>query len=411
MAKKTSNRILWYSFIFYFLSLVAYAVFSYSLTAPNLVLSTNPTFWKFQTYMWKTFFNNRELLTQTYFALIGIIFFNYLFFVSQALKQKLKSFKLILILFLALAAPLLISNNALSYDAFNYIFNAKMVSVYHADPHIQVALDFPDDSWTKFMHNTHTPAPYGRAWTYLSLIPFSLGMGKFVITWLSFRLFSLLPLIALLFIFWKYQKRVNHTWAIFLIFNPLILIEVISNFHNDFWMITPAILSLLLVDSQKNKKINLSFVIKVLISIVLLGLSIWIKLATLLLIPIWLLILIKNKLKDIPHFYSLANGWPVLASLVMFVPLLTSRSQWFHPWYLAWTIAFIPLFSKKNKIATAWATSLLVLSISSMYRYLPFLWHNNYDGDVLSWQRMITFVPFAIILLLSFKKVVFNKKK
>ncbi|MDH5533281.1 MAG: hypothetical protein OEX81_02545 [Candidatus Pacebacteria bacterium] len=411
MAKKTSNRILWYSFALYFLSLVAYAIFSYSLTAPNLVLSTNSTFWKFQTYMWKTFFNNRELLTQTYFGLIGIIFFNYLFFVSQAIKQKINNFKLILILFFALVIPLLISNNALSYDAFNYIFNAKMVSVYHVDPHTQVALDFPDDSWTKFMHNTHTTAPYGRAWTYLSLVPFSLGMGKFVITWLSFRLFSLLPLATLLFIFWKYHKKINYTWLIFLVFNPLVLIEVISNVHNDFWMITPAILSLLLIDSQRSKKTNFSSIIKVLFSIVLLGLSIWIKLATILLIPIWLLILIKDKLKDIPHFYSLANSWPVLASLAMFAPLLTSRSQWFHPWYLAWSISFIPLFSKRNKFGAAWAVSLLVLSISSMYRYLPFLWHNNYDGDVLSWQRMITFIPFGIILILSFKKVLFNKKR
>jgi hypothetical protein len=410
MTKKSSNRILWYSFILYFLSIVSYSIFSYSLTAPNLVLSSHPTFWKFQTYMWKTFFNNRELLTQTYFGLIGIIFLNYLFFVSQAIKNRINNFKIIIILFLTISIPLLVSNNALSYDAFNYIFNAKMVSVYQADPHTQVALDFPDDSWTKFMHNTHTTAPYGRAWTYLSLIPFSLGMGKFIITWLSFRIFSLLPLITLLFIFWKYKNKISNASTLLLIFNPLILIEVISNFHNDFWMITPAILSLLLVSNlKKNKKINLSIIFKIILSITLLALSIWVKLATLLLIPIWLLILIKNKLKDIPHFYSLANSWPLLASIVMFVPLLTSRSQQFHPWYLIWSISFIPLFSK-GKIAKAWATSLLILSISSMYRYLPFLWHNNYDGDVLSWQKAISFIPFVIALIFSLKKTLFNKK-
>lgn len=407
MVKKRSKKLFLFSFLLYFILLLIYSVFSYSLTAPNLVLSSNPTFWDFQTYMWKTFFNNRELLSQTYFALISFSFFSYLFFISQLLKHKIKDFKLLLILFLTLAGPLLISNNALSYDAFNYIFNAKMVSVYGVDPHVKVALDFPDDPWINFMHNTHTTAPYGRAWTLLSLIPFSLGFGKFFTTWLVFRIFSLLPLITFLLILWKYQKRINHHWTIFLIFNPLILIEVISNFHNDFWMITPAVLSLLILDSKSKNKII--FVLKTFLSLLLLGFSIWIKLATVILIPIWLMLLSKSRLTMIPRFSQIIRNWPLLASVGMFVPLLTLRSQQFHPWYLVWTIAFIPFFLK-NKISKIWALLVLVLSVSSMYRYLPFLYHNNYDGNVLLWQKAISFTPFVIALILSLKHL-FTKSK
>jgi hypothetical protein len=407
MAKNKSKKLLWFSFFLYFISFLIYAVFSYSLTAPNLILSTHPTFWKFQTYMWKTFFNNRELLTQTYFAIIGFSFINYLFFVSQLLKSKIKNFKLLIILFITLSLPLLLSNNALSYDVFNYIFNAKMFSIYQVDPHVSVALDFANDPWTKFMHNTHTPAPYGRAWTLLSLIPFSLGFGKFITTWLVFRLFSLLPLITFILILWKFKNKLNHIWTILLIFNPLILIEIISNFHNDFWMITPAILSLLILDSKKKNKTCL--IVKTFISLLLLGFSIWIKLATVILIPIWIMILIKHKLNKIPRFSQITRNWPLLASIGMFVPLLTLRSQQFHPWYLIWTIAFIPFFLK-NKLANLWATALLALSISSMYRYLPFLYHNNYDGDVLMWQKLISFTPFVITLILSAKSL-FAKSK
>ncbi|NCN87545.1 MAG: hypothetical protein GW941_01470 [Candidatus Pacebacteria bacterium] len=357
--------------------------------------------------MWKTFFNNRELLSQSYFALISFTFISYLFFISQLLKHQIKNFKLILILFITLIGPLIISNNALSYDAFNYIFNAKMVSVYGADPHTQVALDFPDDPWIKFMHNTHTSAPYGRAWTLLSLIPFSFGFGKFLSTWLVFRLFSLLPLMAFLMILWICKKKINHNWAIFLIFNPLNLIEIISNFHNDFWMITPAVLSLLILDSKSKKKTT--FIIKALLSLLLLGISIWIKLATVILIPIWLMILFKSRLNLIPRFSQITRNWPLLASVGMFIPLLTLRSQQFHPWYLVWTIAFIPFFLK-NKLSKIWAVALLVLSMSSMYRYLPFLYHNNYDGNVLLWQKVISFTPFVIVLILSLKNL-FAKSK
>jgi len=103
------------------------------------------------------------------------------------------------------------------------------------------------------------------------------------------------------------------------------------------------------------------------------------------------------------------RNWPLLASIGMFIPLLTLRSQQFHPWYLVWTIAFIPFFLK-NKISNAWAIALLVLSASSMYRYLPFLYQNNYDGNVLLWQKAISFTPFIIALILSLKHL-FTKSK
>lgn len=405
MAKSKNRKLLWISFFVYLLSLTLYAIFSYSLTAPNLVLSTNSTFWKFQTYMWQTFFNNRELLTQTYFGLITTIFISYLLFVSQLLKHKINNFKLVFILFSILIFPLLVSNNALSYDVFNYIFNAKMVAVYNVDPHVKVAMDFPDDPWLKFMHNIHTTAPYGKAWTYLSLIPFSLGMGKFLITWLVFRLFSLLPLIFFVLILWKFQKNVNKTWLPFLVFNPLVLIEVTSNFHNDFWMVTPAILSLLILDTTKKGKLKY---LQILIALLLFGFSVWVKVATIVLVPIVLMLLIKPLIDEIPRFKQLIRNWPLWSSIAMFAPLLTTRSQQFHPWYLVWSVSFIPFFLK-NKLSKIWATALLVLSISSMYRYLPFLYHNNYDGDVLSWQKAISFVPFGLVLLFSLRNL-FSKK-
>lgn len=270
-----------------------------------------------------------------------------------------------------------------------------MVAVYQVDPHVQVALNFPDDPWTKFMHNTHTTAPYGHGWTYLSLIPYSLGFGKFLSTWLSFRLFNLLPLFTLAIIYWRNYRQVKPIWAALVIFNPLLLIEVISNFHNDLWMMTPAIGALLLLAKNQNHKMRF---FKATLALIVIGLSMWVKLATLALLPIWFLIVIKPLLKNIPRFESLLSNWPYLASIAMFLPLLTVRSQQFHPWYLLWPLTFVPLI-RANRWIKIWMQSLLVLSISSMFRYVPFLWHNNYDGNVLLWQKAITFIPFVLALV------------
>lgn len=400
---KKPALLVWVSLLSYIVFLTLFSIFSYSLTATNLVLSTNDFFWQFQTYMWDNFFNNRELLSRVYFTLITGAFISYFslvtfFFKNEAgQKTKKKNWRLLLGFFLLLALPLLLSSNALSYDVFNYIFNAKMVAVYGQNPHQVTALTFPDDPWIRFMHNTHTTAPYGYGWTLLSLIPFYLGFGKFILTWIAFRIFSVVALLALIFIFWLQKEKLNKYNLLLFIFNPLLLIEIISNIHNDFWMISSAVASLLIInsiqDGRSNK--NLKLAIKVTLSLTLLAMSIFVKLATVVLLPIWLMLLFKKYLKDIPRFYSMANNWPLLASLAMFAPLLTLRSQQFHPWYLTWSLAFIPFF-KKNKVSEIWAHGLIILSISSMYRYLPFLMNNNFNGDILLQQKETTFLPLLL---------------
>lgn len=401
------NRWLWLSLLFYFFSLSLYAIFSYSLTAPNLVLSQHPTFWHFQSFMWRTFFNDRQLLSQIYFGLMILNFGAFFVFCSQLFKVKKVSFKMLGLILAMLCLPLLISNNALSYDVFNYIFNAKMVSFYHVDPHYQVALNFPEDPWTKFMHNTHTTAPYGHGWTYLSLIPYTIGMGKFITTWLSFRVFNLLPLFALLYFYYKNNKSNHFAWLFFVIFNPLTLIEVVSNSHNDLWMMAPAIGALLLLSQSSKNKIPW---FKAIISLGIILLTMWVKIATVALLPLWLIITLRSKINIIPRFDSIVSNWPYLASIVMFLPLLTTRSQQFHPWYLLWSLTFVPLI-RPNKWIKIWMQALAVLSISSMFRYLPFLWNNNYDGNVLLWQKIITFTPFVLALLFFTKQAVFHPHK
>lgn len=406
MTKSPVNRWLWLSFLGYWLGLAIYAVFSYSLTAPNLVLSQNRDFWQFQTWMWKTFFNNRELLSKVYLTLIVTNFGLYLLFVSQLLKSALK-FKTVFLALLMLVLPLFLSNNALSYDVFNYIFNAKMLAVYQVDPHIRVAADFPEDPWLKFMHNITTTAPYGHGWTYLSLVPFYLGMGKFLSTWLSFRLFSLLPLFLLAYLYWRYQRPNKPVWLVLVLFNPLLLIEVVSNMHNDLWMMVPAIWSLLFLSDAHGRR---SRWLRSGVSLLTLAGTMWVKLASVILLPLWFLIAIKDRLKSIPRLYALVDNWPLLASLAMFMPLLTARSQQFHPWYLIWPLTFVPLI-KPNRWNKIWVNSLFVLSLSSLLRYLPFLWNNNYEGNVLLLQRLITFIPFVVALLFFSKTAIFARKR
>ncbi|HYD35316.1 MAG TPA: hypothetical protein VD999_04575 [Vitreimonas sp.] len=394
----------------YFALLLVYVVFSYSLTAPNLILTSWTPYWRFQLYMWKTFFNDRELLIPTYAALISTLWLSY-FWLIYSLNYSSASWRTRLLnyskyfLFSAyclFTLPLLFANNALSYDVFNYIFNAKMVAVYQANPHVKVALDYYYDDWTRFMHNTHTPAPYGYGWTALSLIPYYLGQEKFLLTWFLFRGFSL---VSLWLLAWMYLKKSENALRICIVlFNPLVLLEIITNSHNDLWMMVPALSSLLLLTGLNKKNFTAS-ALKILASIVLLAFSISMKLATIVLIPIWIILLLSSFFKNLP-FKSLLPWWPVAASVLMFIPLLTLRSQQFHPWYLTWTLIWLPFFPSLTtpkplfQLTRWWSIFLITLSVTSLYRYIPYFHAGNFDGSVLLHQKMITWsaVPISLIM-------------
>jgi len=378
---------------FYFILLTFYAVASFALTDPNLVLTSWPPFWNFQQWMWQTFFLNRQLLTSTFGALFIGMFASYLCVVRAVQQQSPKQIFLISLVF---AFPLLLSYNALSHDVFNYIFNAKMAVIYHANPHQHVALDFAQDTWTRFMHNTHTPAPYGYGWTLFSLIPFLLGVGKFTFTWLLFRLTSVLSLAVLFFSLQQFLKQDTKSGKKFalLFFNPLLLIEVVSNSHNDLWMIAPAILGFSLVLRLKNKLFNTLFD-QILISAGLLLFSISVKLATVTLLPFWaILVAVRavpmNNWVGRPQDF-LKRNLPLLCSLCLFLLLLTPRSQQFHPWYLVWILAWLPLIKQRF-----WTYGVVILSASSLLRYLPWIWAGGFSPLIIQQQKMITWIPLLV---------------
>jgi hypothetical protein len=442
----------------YWLVLAVYAWFSYAMTADNLILSYWQPFFDFQWYMWNTFSYNRTLLTTWYLSLIILSFCMYAALIISWWNKRAKpsgqlptprsllglvsgvQWRKAGVVFGLLLATLMFSNNALSYDVFNYIFNAKMVVVYRANPHVKTAFEYDHDDWVKFMHNTHTAAPYGYTWTGLSLIPYVAGGGNFLLIWLLFRVMSVLSLVGLGWaVVTTYRRNTLVTtipiWALAIFFlNPLVLIEVVSNFHNDLWMMAPAIASLGLIGPRQSsaplKKRWLTFGL----SGALLLFSISVKLVTVLLVPLWLLMVwywlngekrFSAQAKTVSFLNQLISlityHWPLWSSLALFVPLLTTKSQLFHPWYLTWVLAFIPLFPLTRLLSNslpltgllafsrrvlgviqdAWLASLLVLSLSSLLRYYSFLQVGSYVPEVLIQRLQITWWPFGIALVLS----------
>ncbi len=404
----------------YFFVLFAYSVFTYTFTDPNLVLTSFQPYWNFQVWMWQVFYSNRPLTSLVYTGLITALLVAYVLIYKQLKLQKPKiSWMRQVGIMLLLISPLLISYNALSHDVFNYIFNARMVVEYQQNPHVTTALQFPDDLWTRFMHNTHTAAPYGQGWTALSLAPYILGMGRFLPTWLLFRIFMLVSYAALFFAVryfhqLLYRKPLQAEKAALLFLNPLFAIEIISNMHNDLWMMVPAVFGLALMvkyNLAEEKEMDRRHLA---MGIILILISIAVKLVTVVLLPLVLILLLlgfpaKNIQNNLVPAGSLINlelmigsfkKWlvqfvPAAAAFLLLIPLFLEGSKRFHPWYLSWAFVFLPLlmFAPLKHI-------LLIFSFSSLFRYLPWIYQNGYTNEVLVKQQLITWLPVILYLII-----------
>ena len=213
-----------------------YAIYSFALTDPNIIYSNNKVFLQFQQYMWGIGYQNRFLSILIYFILISLIFSIY-FYTLRQIKTKKISISSATKILLASIVILIFSNPALSHDIFNYIFNARMLVDHGANPHIKTAWDFTSDSWTRFVQNAHSPAPYGYGWTGISIVPYILGFKRLKTTMLAFKLL----VGSFLYLLVYFQKKLGKIFKIknleILIFtfilNPLVLIETFSNGHND----------------------------------------------------------------------------------------------------------------------------------------------------------------------------------
>ncbi|MBQ6450126.1 hypothetical protein IJJ08_04495 [bacterium] len=399
------NKLLLTSFL---LLLALWSCWSWILVNPNLLFTSWAPYVSWQTWWQETFYQQRPLVTAMYLSLLILLFVNYCLLAKNLPAVNQRS---CLWLSILVTLPLFFAYNALSSDVFNYLFNAKMVIHYHDNPHVHTALDYQQDDWVRFMHNIHTPAPYGYGYTLVSLLPFVLGLGKLLPTWLSFRLFNvglwLASIASLLYFYQHLRQDLPSARFWWLIFNPLLLLELIGNIHNDLWMILPALWSLYWIYPQPSSKKSRWQIVT---SALCLVFSASIKYATLALLPLWLWAWWQNYPQTLnklsrrltlewQKFWAQTLAWINfyffdLCTLAMFLPLLTDRAQRFHPWYLSWSLMFLPLTRSRITLV-----SLVILSLSAMSRYAPYLWFNEFTPGVLLSQQLMTLLPVAFYWL------------
>ena len=153
---------------FQIFAVVSLFLYSFTQVDLGLTLSQASIIQTLQKSFQQIGFFNRPLSSALFIAVLISLFASYLGILYLSYKNKI-SRKIFWSLLLATTGILVFSYNAFSYDLFNYIFDAKIVTHYQQNPYFHKALDFPNDPMLSFMRWTHRLYPYGPAWLGITI--------------------------------------------------------------------------------------------------------------------------------------------------------------------------------------------------------------------------------------------------
>lgn len=339
----------------------------------------------FQSFLlWVGYFN--RFLSVSLFAFILFALFFCYFLILYKEKRSNVSASDLKLLILGSACILFFAYTAFSHDLFNYMFDARIVTKYSLNPYEFTALQFPDDLWVRFMHWTHRTYPYGPVWLVVTL-PFSfIGSGKFVLTFVFFKLLFILAYLGNSLLTYQILKKISPKQAyrglILFALNPLILIETLVSPHNESLMLFFLLGSLYVFFVVERKILAIGFML----------LSIGVKFITFLpALPLFLSLIMRKSLTFKTYMY--------LALIMLGIGIgyeIYIREP--YPWYFVMLIGILALLPTRNSILF-----ITTISISSLLRYIPYLLIGDYSLQTARIQDILFWVPLVFMSMYLIK--------
>ncbi|OGE72414.1 hypothetical protein A3H40_04180 [Candidatus Daviesbacteria bacterium RIFCSPLOWO2_02_FULL_38_15] len=289
--------------------------------------------------------NNKVAMAQLYFALIIIMFIcQLIFFIPRVYKSlSLKPLFIILALITLLYS---LSYPFLSKDIFSYYIYAKMAYFYHLNPFNTAPIELAGKDFFVFIaHNINFPYNYGPLYLIYSILPMAiLTVNRIILYFITVKLLNGILFFISGFLLYKLTNSDKRIFAIWFL-NPFLIIEWLSNSHNDLIMAAFFIIGFFYLTKKKYFK-SLNFIM----------LSILTKYISIIAVP---LIFVNNNLRTI-----------LLKILGIILPVLiqlTKRA--IQPWYLTWSYMFLPLVQLKT-LSWIFFSGVGFIQLINYYRFL-----------------------------------------
>ena len=381
-------------FFFYLFSSIGLFVYSYTQIDLGLVITRIPRLYAIEKLFQQIGYFDRPLSTEIFLFLSAVFLVLYFCLWRFTTQKKIHSYTIWSIIGV-ITLILTFSYNAFSYDFFNYIFDAKIITHYHQNPYLHKALDYPQDPMLGFMHWIDRTYPYGPLWLVITAIISFIGANIFIVTFFLFKILVSISFLFSLYYLYNILGKINKTTMFenFTLFalNPVVFYECLVSAHNDIVMMAFALGAIYYLMQQK----------KYWLSIFLLIISIGIKFATAALIPIFIVVLLERHKK----IFIKEEIYQYCLLLMLFPLLLVTNRTIFQPWYLLYILPFVSLLP--NRFIRLF---IIFLSSLSIFLYIPFLatgnWHSywyTYPEKIAYWIIVagVTYCSFYLLFNIS----------
>lgn len=362
----------------YIVTLIAWLIYSFALTDPNLTLLNHPVWAHFRDTMVNFGYLNRPDSWTVYLLLITALFCFHIAFLKKAPNISPVKLSMLIGGILLFAYPLL------SHDFFNYIFDAKILTVYGKNPYQYLPADFADDQWLRFMHWTDRTYPYGPTFLPITILVSYFTFGKFIINYILFKGLFVGTYVGCVWLLQKMKK----SWAIFFATSPLVIIEGVINAHNDLIAVFFGLLGILYLVQTSQDTYNIKARIAFLVS----GGIKYFSLPTLFLrSPV-------KKGKQHLHVFAAVLGTLGLVLYLSFTGAL-------QPWYYLNLLIFIPYFFDTIK-------KFHILMFGLLISYYPIIRFGVWEPDPgVNVKNIIVWAALGINIMYIIAQKALNKSR
>lgn len=324
-------------------------------------------------------YDARMVSAIAYGLFVMLLFGSYIYFLFLAYKRKI-TLSYITGSTVVVALLLLCSYPAFSNDIYNYSATARITYLYQENPYIVMPSEVTNEPMLLFLHAANKTALYGPSWILLTAIPYFLGMGNMIQTVFMFKLMVMASYLLTAYLIWQMSNK-NVVSVVLFALNPLVLMESLISAHNDLVMMFFALLSFYLL----KKRIGVPAVVSLMVSI-------GIKYATIVLVPVYLYVWVQQRRKKTVHWQRI---WLMCAAVMFFVFCMSPLREEMYPWYFQWVIVFASLVPQY----TVLMTGVIGLSFGLSLRFLPYVYIRDYTPQVLLMKQVLTGVPFALSIV------------
>lgn len=372
-------------------------LYSYTQIDLGLVITRIPSLYTIEKQFQYIGYFNRPLSAFLFIFLAIIFIALYSLLLLFVRQKKIRGYTVWSIIGIV-TVILTFSYNAFSYDLFNYIFDARIVTHYHQNPYLHKALDFPSDPMLGFMHWTDRTYPYGPLWLAVTVPISFIGTNIFIITFFLFKIFISICFLSASYFLYQMLQKISEEKAlenlVLFALNPLILFECLVSAHNDIVMMAFSLAALFYL-SQK----------KYWLSLLLLFASIGIKFATFALLPVLLVAFWHQRNKQ-----SINNEiiYQLCFAFMLFPLLIVTNRTIFQPWYLLYVMPFLPFVTQRFV-----RFIFIFISVAAIFLYTPFLatgdWHSiwyTFPEKIVYWFVFAGVIVSGIYLLWLIYKLI-----